>query len=114
MTRQFETITGYFLTVGPRAFFLETQATKRTAKTAREMITAIGHCRGFCPELIERIKADPETVTRIQKDMNAATLTKKYTDGVGVWYSISGRYFGGGYSPDEVQIYRHIVKRGCK
>lgn len=108
MTKDYEVIKGYFLTIGSKGHFIESENMRKTAALARLTIKYIGRGRGFCEDLITRIKNDPATVKRIQHDMQHATLTKKYTVGVGLWYSISGRDFGGGYDPDEVTIYRHL------
>lgn len=108
MTKTYETINGFFLVTGSHAHFIESSNERKTAALARVAIKHIARARGFCEDLTTRIKNDPACVKRIQHDMQRATLTKKYTDGVGLWYSISGSYFGGGYDPSEVTIYRHL------
>ena len=107
-TKTYETLNGYFIAIGSKGHFIESTNEKRTAALARVAIKHIGRARGFCEDLITRIKNDPATVKRIQHDMQRATLTKKYTDGVRLWYAISGADFGGGYDPSEVTIYRHL------
>ena len=93
---------GFFLAFGKKACFLESATEKRTAKQAREMIKGIAKYRGFCEDLTARILADPETVQRIQRDMQYGVMEYKTTDGVGDWISVRGRNFGGGYDPAEI------------
>lgn len=96
--------TGYFIAVGRKAVFLETDATIKSKKVVFEMINAIGNYRGLCKETIERCQNDKPTYERIQREMQAATLEEKETPNVGKWYNIKGRNFGGGYDISEIIV----------
>jgi hypothetical protein len=94
---------GYFIAIGKKVIFMETENSRKNPSTVKAMIQAICAYRGFCEDMMARILADKECYERIQKDMAAVTFEEKECNSE-KYYSIHGKGFGGSYSLDEVIV----------
>lgn len=95
---------GIFLTMGRRAFFLESGATRKTKNVVLKVIEGLCKYRGFCPELTARALNDKGLYKEIQYIMDFATLERVHNAAIGDYYKITGRNFGGGYDLNEIII----------
>lgn len=93
--------TGYFISIGKKAVFLEANNASKNPAIVKAMIKAICNYRGFCEDMTSRCLSDPECYKRISHDMQPATLELKECK-FGKYYSINGGYFGGSYDLDEI------------
>ena len=96
--------TGYLLNIGKKEVFLESTSETKSKNTVLKMIESVGKYRGLCDDMIKRCQGDEYTYKRIQREMARVTLEEKETNGE-KWYSIRGKYFGGGYDIDEIVIF---------
>lgn len=67
---------GYFLVAGKKGYLYTTEAKRRTDAVIFYFIDIIAKDRKLCPELVERIKADKETIDRIRHDIEPVTINE--------------------------------------
>ena len=90
---------------GNKDYIMETANTRKTRALVKEFIERLATYRKFCPELIERLVNDEETIKRIQYEMTFATMEQRMTDNGTKYFHFAGKGFQMNFPFDEYTKY---------
>lgn len=90
---------------GNKEYIMETTNTRKTQALAKEFIERLAKYRKFCPELVERLVNNAETVKRIQYEMTFATMEQRTTENGTKYFNFAGKGFQMNFPYDEYDKY---------
>ena len=90
---------------GNKDYIMETTNTRKTRALVKEFIERLAKYRKFCPEMVERLVNDEETIKRIQYEMTFATMEHRTTDNGTKYFNFTGKGFQMNFPFDEYDKY---------